>query len=126
NWTIPYNITNDNFTEAVFPSVARNVNSSTCLPLLWQQDAEPGLAVRIDMDPFVLNDIDYDCIPTSNFVLAVNSIPAPASMASIYPNPASDYVKLNYTLDKSDLVNITITDVLGQSVYQNETKMVSG
>jgi hypothetical protein len=91
--------------------------------MLWQADAEPGLAVRIDMDPFVLNDINYDCftVPTG-----IQNIPAPASMMSIYPNPASDYVKLNYTLDKSDLVSINITNVLGQSVYQNETKMVSG
>jgi len=40
----------------------------------------------------------------------------------IYPNPANDYVTIDYTVSKSDAadLSILITDILGQQVYQEK------
>ncbi|MEP7168122.1 MAG: T9SS type A sorting domain-containing protein [Bacteroidota bacterium] len=56
-WSPSSFLTFDFFTESVFPSMARNVDST--LKLICQQDAEPGMSVWGDLDPFTQNNIMY-------------------------------------------------------------------
>jgi hypothetical protein len=37
---------------------------------------------------------------------------------SVYPNPATDFVNLNYTLNSSSFVKIEVMNVVGQKVYE--------
>jgi hypothetical protein len=122
-WSAPFNFVADDFTESVFPSMARDVGS--CVPILWQWDGEPGLAVRIDMDPFGLSTIDYDCYPTSLFT-GINDAPVTPKVLTVFPNPANDFVLLNYSVDKSNTANIKISNVLGELVYSKESRFEPG
>jgi hypothetical protein len=56
----------------------------------------------------------------------ITEVPASAFGISISPNPASEFVMINYTLEKSDAVKLNVTNSLGQSVYHYETKMSKG
>jgi hypothetical protein len=62
-WSTPIDFTDNGIgvEECVFPSVANAVDDS--LRIIYQEDNEPGLAVRGDEDPYGNNNIVYLAIP---------------------------------------------------------------
>lgn len=58
-WTVPEDVTDSGsgFEECVFASIANDVSDS--IRFVYQEDFEPGLAVRGDEDGFVTNEIVY-------------------------------------------------------------------
>lgn len=72
SWSVPVNISNSNFDEAVFPNVARDADSD--IHLRWMQDGEPGLAVSGDQDPIGNNDIIYDVEDTTGLFTGIEPI----------------------------------------------------
>jgi hypothetical protein len=117
-WNAPYNFTNSIFDEEVFPSMARNVVGN-CFDILWQQDGEPGLAVRGDMDAYGSNAIMVDCIPLDSLLTTgIHAIQNSNSQISLSPNPAADYSLLSFTTNKPGTIEINVTNMTGQRVSQ--------
>lgn len=57
-WTEPHDVTgSDDFAECVFASLANSVGSDDIVHFIYQEDDEPGLAVRGDEDPYTNNKI---------------------------------------------------------------------
>ncbi|HKR03656.1 MAG TPA: T9SS type A sorting domain-containing protein [Bacteroidia bacterium] len=129
-WSAPYALFPDAFTEEVFPCVARDVDNPGCLHVVFQSDPSPGTSVPPNGEhPIGVSDIIYECVdPNADLGMPTGITEAPASTfgISISPNPASEFVMINYTLEKSDAVKLNVTNSLGQSVYHYETKMSKG
>ncbi len=60
---------NDNFAECIFPSIANVTDDS--VRFIYQEDIEPGLAVRGDLDAFGDNDIVYVSTPVNGLNAAI-------------------------------------------------------
>jgi len=61
-----------------------------------------------------------ECSPTDiNNVVADNSV-------SIYPNPASDRIKIGYTASKAAKATLTVTSITGQVLYSEGFSMTVG
>jgi hypothetical protein len=56
----------------------------------------------------------------------ITTVPSSTFGVSVSPNPASDFVMINYNLEKSDDVKLSVNNASGQLVYHNETKMTKG
>ena len=54
------------FNECVFPSCSPTSDDN--IHLIYQQDVEPGLAVRGDLDPYTENYIEYMSIPKADLI----------------------------------------------------------
>ena len=81
------------------------------------EDAGPGSLVEGLMDDLVLWDLDPNSINDN----VVNELPA-----SVYPNPASNQINLNWTLLNASNVSILISDELGNVVYSTTLISKSG
>jgi hypothetical protein len=129
-WNSQFNVFDDNFAELVYPSMAREVNTPGCFHLIWQQDGFPGYSVPPNGEHAIgNNDIMYSCIdPIAELgiVVGINENGNESFAIQISPNPASESAMLKYTLDNAASVKIDISDVLGQTVYNTEEKMIKG
>ncbi len=113
-WGIPVNVSNSPFDEAVFCSMAKNVDAN-CVSLLWQQDGSPGYSVPPNGEHAIgNNDIIYDCVD-KNLVIGVTELTSEVAV-SIFPNPANNYVVLSYSVEKAVELNIEIRNIMGQVV----------
>ncbi|HEX5000859.1 MAG TPA: T9SS type A sorting domain-containing protein [Bacteroidia bacterium] len=115
-WSDGYNVSNSDFDEAVFASMAKDADP-TCVHIIWQQDGSPGYAVPPNGEhPVGNNDIIYDCVDP-NLVLGINSISLTQGLEmNIYPNPASSHITLTYKTEQPAKVQIEIRNVMGQVV----------
>lgn len=126
-WSDPWDVTNTELVvepdlfelyETQFPAVAREVNDF--MHILYQQDFEPGLAVRGDEDTFAENYMNYLALdpeevlnggPTSTTIVS-----AEALSFEISPNPASGIVRLSFDLVETAPTSITVYDMTGKEV----------
>ncbi|MBI2968195.1 MAG: T9SS type A sorting domain-containing protein [Bacteroidetes bacterium] len=85
SWSIPVDITpNDPFAECVFGSVAKYVDST--IHLVYQRDAEPGLAVRGDLDATAMNDIVHLRVSVTDLSSTIGVALPPVAAASFLKN----------------------------------------
>ena len=113
-WGDGYNVSNSLFDEAVFCTVARNVDN--CVSMIWQQDGLPGTVLQTPAPghPIGNNDIIYDCVDV-NLVLGNHEISNLSGITlSAFPNPATSQINLNYHVDKPMDITIEIRNVMGQ------------
>ncbi len=122
SWGTPYNVSDSDFDEGVFASIARNVDND--IHVIWQSDTEPGLAVRGDMDPFTLNDIMYANVPVS-LLVGIKNIENNATLFNLYPNPAKDKAMLSFEIDEPVKVEIKLVNLMGQTVSVLSKSMVN-
>jgi hypothetical protein len=140
HWSNPVNITKSTGKEDVYPSIAK-FSDATSAHILWQQDAEPGNALQ-DMDTPDENNIQYlkfdlgqitswprTAKPYSNkpYTIGIESVAKlDFSVSQNYPNPFSESTTINVNLTKNSTVALTVTNVLGQTVFVDNAKNVSG
>lgn len=117
----PVDIFSDPFTECVYASMARNVD--TDIHLIYQRDDNPGISI----DPSggtspdnaenknLPNAIVYTKISTPTLGLDDEQI---LHSLSIYPNPASDFATIYYELTKAADIRISILNLMGQEVMR--------
>ena len=119
-WGTPLNISDSQFDEAVFCSMAKNVDA--CVSLLWQQDGAPGYSVPPNGEHAIgNNDFVYSCVDKNLVISSVNEILNDNVSVSVFPNPASNNVMINYTVEKPVELIIEIRNIMGQ-VVANYTK----
>jgi type IX secretion system substrate protein len=118
-WSFPINVSNDDFGEAVFNSVARNVDG--CVSMFWQQDDFPGTFLQDPaggVHPSNLNQMIYDCIDATTILnsVGVNEVLTEDVSVTLFPNPATNYISLNYNVTEQVDVVIEIRNVMGQLI----------
>lgn len=124
-WTFPNDVTPfEDFAENVFASLAPT-NDGTCIPMVYQRDFEPGLAVRGDEDAFDVNEIVYLCIP-STLDVGVNEQQHIIDEFTVYPNPTGTSTKVSFTVNKAGNVVVNVFDVTGQLVASYTNKVQAG
>ncbi|MFN7015174.1 MAG: T9SS type A sorting domain-containing protein, partial [Bacteroidia bacterium] len=141
NWSIPLNVTNDDFSEGVFASVAKNVGAD--VHLIYQRDSEPGLAVRGDQDPFVQNEIVYARIPVGDIPSTPNGINIPycgdavptgiannitskVNSLQVFPNPTNGMLNISYISEVNGDVNVRLVNINGQEVMNQSFNKANG
>jgi len=129
SWTDPIDITPVSLFlgmgECVFASMERDVDDK--VRLLYQKDMEPGLTVRGDEDAVGMNDIVYLELDTNFVVSAINNNPINNNLTlEVYPNPTKNQTSINFKIEKKSKVSIHVVDVLGRSVYNNNTTLSKG
>lgn len=123
-WSTPIDMTNapvHEFKECMFGAMARDVD--THVHIVYQQDDEPGLAVRgDDGDAYTQNDIVYLKIESD---LGFGTIGTPDGVADIkgfdgevtlMPNPANHQVQIKVIVKESQELNYRIMNLQGQEV----------
>lgn len=124
-WSEPNDVTPfEDFAENVFASLAPR-NDGSCIPMVYQRDFEPGLAVRGDEDAFDVNEIVYLCVPTSLDV-AVKEQQNIIDELSVYPNPAGMTTKVSFSVSKPANVTLNILDIRGQLVASFSNTVLAG
>ncbi|MGI8892128.1 MAG: T9SS type A sorting domain-containing protein [Bacteroidia bacterium] len=129
-WNDPINVTNDDFFEGVYPVIPKNV-AANCVDIIWQQDSRPDIAAvpaaGNPLHPFDLSNINqiiHDCIPTQ-LLLGVKENINNISNVSVYPNPATEMVKINYSVAEATGIRVEILNTLGQSLMVQNYKAVA-
>lgn len=129
-WLPPLNVSNSMFDEAVYPSVARDVDNPGCLHLIWQQDGIPGTSVPPNgVHPIGVNDMIYSCVDPNvdlGVPTGINENMASQNVISVSPNPASDFIKFTFTLKKLSSIEMDIYNVNGQKVDHISQENASG
>ncbi len=118
----PIDVYSDPYTECVYASLARNVDSD--IHLIYQRDEYPGIS--IDPSGGVSpdnadnknrpNSIVYAKIST--LTLGLNDGRENVHSLSIYPNPASGFTNIYYELYEAETIQINIFNLMGQEVMQ--------
>ena len=122
-WAQPYDIINPdislepdliNFTEAVFPAVARDVGET--IDLIYQQDFRPGLAARGDSDPYESNFINFVSIPGFCISGAEETVPPAYFQLEVQPNPAHNEAWVSFSLERNARYTLSLHNLMGQKL----------
>jgi len=108
------------YDECVFGSMSQTSNDR--IHIIYQADDTPGLAVRGDETAYGDNFIYY--VAVDKIETGVNENEAAVNM-NIYPNPTSEYSYIDLNLQKASKVNVTITNLVGQEVFNKEFGQLS-
>lgn len=121
SWSEPVDINpNDEFTENVFASMAREVGTQY-IHLLFQRDADPGVGTT-DGQPTTQNEIVYAKIDRMLNV-GIEAETQSITGLSVYPNPATEIVTLNFDLNRPSLVTTSLVNVTGQKVFEAQQQV---
>ncbi len=126
NWSDPVDlITPENvyepdlvdFVEAVFPTIARDVDGK--VRLIYQQDFRPGLSVRGDEDDASGNTINYFQFDTGDFVTNAQELVDPKAFEfKLAPNITSDQTIASFNITESGQTDLSLVNMHGQMVKQ--------
>ncbi|UPT67225.1 MAG: T9SS type A sorting domain-containing protein [Sphingobacteriales bacterium JAD_PAG50586_3] len=120
----------DDFTEYVYPTTAATIENNM-LHLVYQRDAEPGTAVfPVNNNPHIYaqNDLVYLRIDVTDQVDVPGLFPNPllttdakelnanTTNITVYPNPASGFAQLTFTLTDAANISASLVNVMGQKV----------
>jgi hypothetical protein len=90
-------------------------NSYTCCHVEDMSDLRVVVFVQNNVDKKVLQSEWQDVL-----LLGVGEIDAAGNgIAGVYPNPVNNLATIKFQLAKSAQVNVTVTNIMGQVVYQN-------
>ncbi|MCB0706788.1 MAG: T9SS type A sorting domain-containing protein [Saprospiraceae bacterium] len=122
NWSEPYDAINGTtigdplfvpFVEAVFPHMLRDIDGDVLFT--YQQDFQPGLALRGDMDlpgenNIIFSQIGEDLVGQDaiDFVNKYNF--------ELFPNPASDVATVQFELSDAATVRLELFDAMGHQI----------
>jgi hypothetical protein len=135
SWTFPpVNVTNDDFSEGVYPSMARDVDntpSEQCAHVVWHWDDAVGTLANATTPAYNPNNqVKYNCMTPTELSVGVKNISVPAKTESVavYPNPvsSSDNIIVRYSLSKSAKVEIDVVNITGQQVYHQVQNLNAG
>lgn len=96
-------------------------NSYTCCHVENMADLRVVVFVQNNADKKVLQSEWADVL-----LLGIDGIDMEGNgIATVYPNPVNDFATIKFQLAKSAPANITVTNVMGQVVYQSDLGMLS-
>lgn len=90
---------------------------------LWS--AGRGMEGQLGIGTWIaMNTLQSVGCPTST--LSNETVSLNQNNISVYPNPTNDIVNIDYTLENSEKVNITVTTIQGQTISQTRTDKSGG
>jgi hypothetical protein len=96
---------------------AAALNSYTCCHVEEMSDLRVVVFVQNNTDKLVLQSAWQDVVLGTG----IGDIDATGDgIASVYPNPVNEFTTVKFQLTNSTPVNITLTNVMGQVVYQKD------
>lgn len=96
-------------------------NSNQCCHVEQMSDLRVVVFVQNNTDKKVLQSKWQDVL-----ILGVDAIDVEGNgIAAVYPNPANNFATIKFQLAKSAAVDVTVTNVMGQVVYQSDLGMLS-
>jgi hypothetical protein len=113
---------NDNInfilSDCIYPAVSPNVVGDK-IDILYQHDNLPGSAVNPPDEGHAITMNDYVYLTLAPLPVDVN-VPEEVNfeVTQNMPNPAVNETYIMVMLEKSDLINLTISNLLGQEVYR--------
>jgi hypothetical protein len=116
-WTKPFNITQDDFSECLFGSLNRIVDSD--MYMVYQRSTDPGIYIQpADNNPHIPQENDIIFVKQSkNLVAGIKDVTNQTfSVEQNYPNPFSGTTTIKISLKKSSQLNISIYNMLGAEV----------
>ncbi len=125
-WSDPLDLTSETYVEeftdfssvyeTMFPAMARYVDFRA--DIIYQQDFEPGLSVRGDMDAASTNYINHIGLDVADLGIISNTTTVNPAVFdfTISPNPSSSMSILKYELAAAEPVTINVVNALGQVV----------
>lgn len=134
NWSDPQNVTQGQFLEDAFPTIARRVDDF--VHLTWQRDETPGTNLQNNAtggnnQPIVENQIMYAAVPVAKIVndeigqgpgVGLERIAEGNAeifhVSQNYPNPFSNETTVIVYLTETTEVVLTVSNLLGQTVIQ--------
>ena len=110
-----------NFHECVYPTVSPTSNNN--LDLIYQQDDEPGLAVRGDADPYGDNTIVHVSIPKTDFGVGIRELEQMGfTFEQAFPNPCTDFSVVKAQLQKTGSLKLELRDMTGRLLFESPEK----
>ncbi|MCB2219837.1 MAG: T9SS type A sorting domain-containing protein [Bacteroidetes bacterium] len=107
------------FDECVFPSAAPATDDY--FYLMFQTDAEPGLAVRGDEDPYTDNNMYFMKVSRNDLIpVGVEELSEPITAEGVsqnMPNPFTGTSWVNIEVQKTCDLSLEVTNITGQVVY---------
>ena len=124
-WSSGVNVSNSQFDEAVFCSMAKNVDA--CVHLLWQQDGAPGYSVPPNGEhPIGNNDMVHDCYDKTLVLSSINETLANGVAVSLFPNPATNNLTISYNVEQPIELMVEIRNIMGQVIAEFTRDAVKG
>lgn len=120
-WSQFYDLTSDPshiFDECVFPSLAPYSDEWETYYLSYQNDDEPGLAIRGDLDPYTENHITF---MKTDFGVGIEEKQKSGEILSVsqnQPNPFSSETKVKVEIFEAADVILNLTTLTGQKVLE--------
>ena len=108
------------YTEAIYPSMLRDIESE--VKLIYQENFEPGISLA---DTSYIRFVQLD-ISELGVVSATNKIDEPALDINIYPNPTNDIINIAFNLPEPGNVHLELYDLPGALVLQQSAALPSG
>jgi hypothetical protein len=130
-WNNPVNVTNDDYFEGVYPVIPKDVRTD-CVDIIWQQDGRPDIATvpasGNPLHPFDLSNINqiiHECVSTQLLLGIKENTVKNISQINVYPNPATDKIKVVYNIAEATEIRVEIVNTLGQSLMIENYKAVA-
>jgi hypothetical protein len=118
-WSAPTNITQDDFTECLYGSVARKVDAN--LHMVFQTCIEPGNSLQPqtgNIHVVQTNNIMYEATPVGTIVGNHETKPLNNfSVSQNFPNPFNSTSTISVCLKKAANLSLEITNLMGQVIY---------
>jgi len=130
NWSTPTDVTPHlpwlGAQECIYATIDRNVDDK--IRLIYQKDFEPGLAIIGDQDPIDINEIIYLELDTTELGNTSTNISEISSINSIsvYPNPATNYTKVNLYSSEKKNITLKLTNTIGKIVSKVNINLLPG
>jgi hypothetical protein len=95
------------------------------IPSSNSRDRDLSFNTLTTFDHYYLNNVTFD---ESEFTLAIGINEAVASFGTVaaYPNPATDVLNLNVTLNNNESVVVSMSNVLGETVSSQQHNLAAG
>lgn len=99
--------------------------STYTVPSSNSRDRDLSFNTLTTFDHYYLNNVTFD---ESEFTLAIGINEAVASFGTVaaYPNPATDVLNLNLTLNNNESVVVSMSNVLGETVSSQKYNLSAG
>lgn len=120
-WSTQADLTNtaDMQVENVYPSASKYTRNGK-VDVIWMRDMEPGTAIddhQQVQDGVHSNDIVFKSFSIDDFNYnSVKNVSKQIPEIKIFPNPSNGIINLNLQEYNGGTVNITLTNVLGETV----------
>lgn len=118
-WSAPYNISPDDNSEKVYPSMARTVTNSIHLTYMRDSYVGHGLFTSNSPDPDNQdqnNDIVYADVPVADLTIGIHENNANTTVVEVYPNPTNNSANIYIKLKNSKDVTISMYNSTGQLI----------